>query len=477
MESGPVLISTDEAHPAERPRMERFGRYYLLERIGKGGMAEVFRAVTQGAEGFRRTFVVKRIVHEKASSPSFIRMFCDEARISALLHHPNVVQVYDFGHVNGSYFLAMEYLAGRDLSSVNRVLRASNLAVPPSLAAFIAQQVALGLHYAHALHDSSGRSLGIVHRDVTPSNIMLLHAGGVKILDFGIAKASSLAEAGESERGIVKGKFAYLSPEQGRGDPIDGRSDLFALGVTLWEMLTGKRLFSGASDFETLRNVLGRPVAPPSIVRAGVPAELDRVVMRALERDRDRRYATGEEIANDLDQFLRDARYESQSLRRFLGELFGDESSSLSLDVPELPPDEEAAVPAAPQARDPSLQLDITESTPPPLVAPAWWRRRPSIVAAAVLGVAALAVGVGLGASRHGRAPAAPPSPPALAPAPTAAAVAPQPPLPEPAAAPPAAAIVVAPPPPETEAPVKLRSKAKHAHRHDLGDSVTIDPF
>ena len=472
MESGPVLISTADAPPAERPRMERFGRYYLLERIGKGGMAEVFRAVTQGAEGFRRMFVVKRIVHEKARSPDFIRMFCDEARISALLHHPNIVQVYDFGHVNGSYFLAMEYLAGRDLSSVMRVLRASNLAMPPSLAAFITQQVALGLHYAHALHDSSGRSLGIVHRDVTPSNIMLLHAGGVKILDFGIAKASSVAEAGDDERGIVKGKFAYLSPEQGRGEAIDGRSDLFALGVTLWEMLSGKRLFTGASDFETLRNVLGRPVVPPSIVRAGVPAELDRVVLRALDRDRDHRYASGEEIANDLDQFLRDARYESQSLRRFLGELYGDESSSLSLDVPELPPDEEAAVPAAPQDRIPSLQLDITESTPPPQPAPRWWRQRRSvfIAAGAVLCSAVLALGIGLG---HRRPPAAAP-----APAPPAA-VAPLPSVPEPVVAPPAVEAVVAPPAsvPTIEPPERPKAKVKRAKKHDLGDSVTINPF
>jgi serine/threonine protein kinase len=457
--------------------MERFGRYYLLERIGKGGMAEVFRAVTQGAEGFRRMFVVKRIIHEKASSPDFIRMFCDEARISALLHHPNIVQVYDFGHVNGSYFLAMEYLAGRDLSSVMRVLRGSKLAVPASLAAFITQQVALGLHYAHALHDSSGRSLGIVHRDVTPSNIMLLQAGGVKILDFGIAKASSLAEAGVSERGIVKGKFSYLSPEQGRGEAIDGRSDLFALGITLWEMLTGKRLFMGGSDFETLRNVLDRPIAPPSSVRAGVPAELDRVVLRALERDRDRRYANGEEIANDLDQFLREARYESQSLRRFLGELFGDESSSLSLDVPELPPDEEAAVPAAQQDRVPSLQLDITESTPPPQPAPARWRQRRFIAAAAVLGVVALSVGIGL-SHRHTPGPPPPPAAPGAAVVPRPAPPPPRAPL---AAPPPAPEVVALPPPelePEPEAPAKLKTaKAKHGKHHDLGDSVTINPF
>jgi len=210
----PAALAQEEA-PAPRPKqdkLQRFGRYYLLERIGVGGMAEVYRAVTQGVEGFRRMFVVKRILAEKSRSPTFIQMFCEEARISALLHHPNIVQVYDFGHVGGSYFLAMEYLLGKDLASVMRVLRGSNLALPPSMAAFIGQQVALGLGYAHGLRGSNGQPMGIVHRDVTPSNIMLLHAGGVKILDFGIAKAGEAA-GGEEVGGAVKGKLRYLAPE------------------------------------------------------------------------------------------------------------------------------------------------------------------------------------------------------------------------------------------------------------------------
>jgi serine/threonine protein kinase len=375
MESGPVLAST-LATVAQAPRQsfERFGRYYLLERIGKGGMAEVYRAVTQGVEGFRRMFVVKRILPDKSTSPEFIQMFGDEARISAVLHHPNIVQVYDFGQVNGAYFLAMEYLLGKDLSSVMRVLRASKAAMPPSLAAFIAQQVAVGLSYAHTLRRSTGESMGIVHRDVTPSNIMLLHAGGVKVLDFGIAKATSAVRRSPDESGgtKVKGKCGYLSPEQARSGQVDARADIFALGVTLWEMLTGKRLFTGANEFETLRNVLQRPVPPPSVVRPGVPAELDRVVLRALERDLDKRYRSAEQMANDLEQILRDARYESQSLRRLLGELFGEESSSLSLEVPDLP--EELADPSggrAPRATAPpgdSIEIVVEEANAAPAV-------------------------------------------------------------------------------------------------------------
>jgi serine/threonine-protein kinase len=358
--------------PVSPPKIEKFGRYYLLDRIAIGGMAEVYRAATQGVEGFRRTFVVKRILAEKAQSPAFIRMFCDEARISALLHHPNIVQVYDFGHVRGSYFLAMEYLLGKDLSSVMRLLRAAKSSMPPGVATFIAQQVATGLHHAHTLRNGAGTPLAIVHRDVTPSNIMLLYGGTVKVLDFGIAKASTAARTTEAEGGGVKGKFGYLSPEQARATDVDARADVFALGVTMWEMLAGRRLFSGKNELETLRNVLQKPVPPPSTMRPGISAELDRVVLRALERDREGRYQSAQELADDCEQILRDQRYESQSLRRLLDDLFGDESSSVSLDVPELPDDLSLKTLSAPLsvsgavARDEqSLEIEVVEPSVP----------------------------------------------------------------------------------------------------------------
>ena len=373
MESGSAFQATSSGGaPEVRPRLEKYGRYFLLDRIATGGMAEVYRAVTHGVEGFRRTFVVKRILADKAASPTFIRMFCDEARISALLHHPNIVQVYDFGHVSGSYFLAMEYLLGKDLSSLMRVLRAAKAAVPPALAAFIAREAAIGLHHAHTLHGPSGQSLGIVHRDVTPSNIMLLYAGGVKLLDFGIAKVGAVATtspSGERTEGEgVKGKFGYLSPEQARSGDVDGRADVFALGVTLWEMLAGRRLFAGKNDIETLRNVLQKPVPPPSSVRPGIPAALDRIALRALERTRERRYQTAEEMARDCDAVLATERADSQTLRAFLNDLFAEESSSLSLEMPELP-DElfeaanaalEGASSAVPRD-DQSLEIEVLE--------------------------------------------------------------------------------------------------------------------
>jgi len=317
------------------PGVERYGRYYLIERIGRGGMAEVFRAVAQGVEGFRRVFVIKRLRPEKSESSELVRMFCDEARLCALLHHPNVVQVYDFGQIGGSYFLAMEYLRGKDLSAVMKALRAGRAAVKPSLAAYIAQQVATGLQYAHTLTRMDGRALGIVHRDVTPSNIMLQRTGAVKILDFGIAQATNFARQVETGGGRVKGKLAYLSPEQVRLEELDGRSDVFALGVVLWEMLTGQRLFSAENEFLTMRNVLTAPIPPPSSVRPEVPMALDAIVGLALRRERDKRYRDAREMADALESFLRGAPCHSQALARLLHELFGEESAEHTPDLPD----------------------------------------------------------------------------------------------------------------------------------------------
>jgi serine/threonine-protein kinase len=380
-------------------RFEKFGRYLLLDRIATGGMAELFRAVIHGVEGFQRTFIVKRILADKASSPDFIRMFCDEARICALLHHPNVTQVYDFGHVAGTYFLAMEYLPGKDLASLARALRAAKASVPPGLAAYIAREAALGLHYAHTLRGPDGEGLGIVHRDVTPSNIMLLFAGGVKLLDFGIAKSA----AGRAEDpDIVKGKFAYLAPEQARGEDVDGRADVFALGVTLWEMLVGRRLFAGKDDLETLRNVLERPVPPPSSLRPQVPVALDRVVARALERQREQRYATAEELARDCDAVLETLRADGRTLRAFLNELFAQESTSLSLATPGLPeelfaeptpPAPVAPLPVPPPAppSDLGAAADAALAMPPRR----WGARRAASLGGALL-VAAVSVAMAL---------------------------------------------------------------------------------
>jgi serine/threonine-protein kinase len=311
--------------PGKMP--EKFGRYLLVSRIGSGGMADVFRAVSFGFEGFRRTIVVKRIRRELTESPEFLQMFFDEAKISALLHHPNIVQVYDFGQVQGEYFLAMEYLDGRDTATTLRALRAVQSAVAPSLAAFVGREVALGLHYAHTLHSADNRPFDIIHRDINPSNIMLLRTGGVKILDFGIAKASEAAGKAQTQHGLVKGKFSYLSPEQAYGRPLDARSDLFSWGATMWEMLVGNRLFAGKTDFERLSAVKHGTIPPPSRRRPEIPRELDRIVLRALERDLERRYQSAEEIAADLEEFLRAAPADPEGVRQLIVDHFGEESS------------------------------------------------------------------------------------------------------------------------------------------------------
>jgi len=329
--------AVEEALPAVKP--ERFGRYVLLDRIGEGGMAEVFRAVLPGAEGFKRTFVVKRILSHLSQSPRFVDMFIREARIGALLNHPNIVQVYDFGQVDGSYFLAMEYLRGRDVLAMIRRLRDMKRPFPIAVAAFIAQQVAGCLAYAHALADPDGRCLDIIHRDVSPSNVMCLRAGGVKLMDFGIAKTvDDLTE--NTEQGAFKGKLAYLAPERVKSERFDGRSDLYSLGVVLWEMLTCRRLFRGDSQVETFKNVLEMPIAPPSSRRPEVPASLDAVVMRAIERDPAKRYASGQAMADDLEEVLAETKFQSRQLPQLLVELFGSgvhsSQTALSSLTPEL---------------------------------------------------------------------------------------------------------------------------------------------
>jgi serine/threonine-protein kinase len=289
-------------------------------------MAEVYRAVMPGAEGFRQTFVVKRILAERSRAADFVDMFVQEARIGSLLSHPNIVQVFDFGNVGGDYFLAMEYLRGRDVQALMRQLRRQNLLCTVAVAAFIAHEVATCLGYAHDLVGPDGKRLNIVHRDVSPSNIMCLRTGGVKLLDFGIAKAAG-ENTENTEQGLFKGKLAYVAPERIRNEHLDGRVDLFGLGVVLWEMLAGKRLFRGKSELETLNNVLEMKVPPPSSLRPDVPASLDAVVLRALERDRDKRYPNGQAMADDLEPVLRETSFHSRMLPDLLREAFGSDRS------------------------------------------------------------------------------------------------------------------------------------------------------
>ncbi len=282
------------------------GRYRLLEPLGRGGMAEVWKARSSGPSGFEHDVVIKRIQPAHGADPEFIQLFVEEARISAMLHHANIVQVHDFVDDDGDLFLVLEYVEGPSLSRALRALRSAGRPMPPAVAAWIAREVCRALDYVHALADAEGKPLDILHRDVTPSNIILTANGGIKLLDFGVAKYRGSAAL--TRAGTMRGKPAYLAPEQIEGAAgkatLDRRIDIFALGVVLHEMLSLEHLFAGDSDLITVKKVLEMKIPLPSARRTDVPPALDTIVMKALERDRDRRYSTAGAMARDLDDLV-----------------------------------------------------------------------------------------------------------------------------------------------------------------------------
>jgi eukaryotic-like serine/threonine-protein kinase len=355
-----LSIPKSDVHAVSAIQPERFGRYVLLDRIGEGGMAEVFRAIMPGAEGFKRTLVIKKILSRLSDSAKFVDMFVREARIGSLLNHPNIVQVYDFGNVDGHYFLAMEYVRGRDVLAIIRRLRDMKRPFPLGVAAHIAHEVAACLGYAHGLTGSDGRSLGIVHRDVSPSNVMCLREGGVKLLDFGIASVVSEMAAEQTEQGTFKGKIAYMAPERMRDEPLDGRSDLYSLGVMLWEMLTCRRLFRGTSEAETFRNVMDMTIPAPSDLRPEVPTHLDAIVLRMLARDPNRRYQTGAQLADDLEDVVRECGFRSSTMPAFLVELFGTGVHSSQIALSCLTPELLAEVAGEPRTGTGSMPNTLT---------------------------------------------------------------------------------------------------------------------
>lgn len=261
----------------------RFGRYLLQERIGGGGMASVYRATFSVEGGFEKEVALKVIRGELSEDPAFIRMFLDEARLSGSLGHPNIVQTFDFGQVEGIYYLAMELVRGRTLGAILETLRGNRLRLGTAASLFVAKELARALDYAHRAVGSDGSSLGIVHRDVSPQNVLVSREGHVKLADFGIAKAALRSQV--TQPGRVRGKCSYMAPEQARGLEVDARADVFALGAVLWECLVGRRLFDGPSDAAVLLEVIDKDVAAPSRFIQGVPPEVDRAVLRLLERD------------------------------------------------------------------------------------------------------------------------------------------------------------------------------------------------
>jgi serine/threonine-protein kinase len=284
----------------------QLGKYELIARIGKGGMAQVYLARQRGPANFEKVVVVKTIHPHLAAKDSFIEMLLDEARIAALLKHPCVVDIYDLGLEDDTYFIAMEYLSGEPLLTVLRAGRVKSRPLDVHGTARVIADVADGLHAAHELHDNAGHHLELVHRDVTPGNIVVLYNGQVKIVDFGIAKARGRL-ASETDARKLKGKLGYVSPEQIRGENADRRADIFALGVVMWEALTYRRLFRGNDPGTVLAAIVKEKLRPPSSVRPEVPAALDAICMRALARQPDERYSTAQEMHSDLEAFLTSA--------------------------------------------------------------------------------------------------------------------------------------------------------------------------
>ncbi|MFP2911551.1 serine/threonine protein kinase, partial [Pyxidicoccus sp. 3LFB2] len=347
---------------------DRFGRYELVSWLGRGGMAETWRARLVGDAGVTKPVLIKKVLPEFADDEAFISMFISEARISATLSHGNVAQVFDFGQVGGNYFLAMEYVDGQPLHRIlKRALQSKFFCLPAPVATFIALEMCRGLHYAHTRTDEKGVPLGIVHRDISPDNVLVSYEGQVKIVDFGIAKARSLRNF-DTEPGVVKGKYLFFSPEQARGHEVDARTDVWATGVVLYELLCGQMPVSGA-QYSVMQRMAHGEFPSPLQVRTDLPAELDEIVMRALSVDLDSRFesshAFGDALAGFLYRFA--PRFSSMNLAHLVRELYRSELSQEGRELA-VPPAflEELALWRGSAASRPSTAPDSGGVTPMP---------------------------------------------------------------------------------------------------------------
>ena len=300
------------------------GRYQILKHLAHGGMAEVLLARSSGIEGFERHVVIKRIRAEQARDTDFVRMFLDEARLSAALHHQNIVQVHDIGQEQGEYFFAMEYVHGEDVRTLLRQVNGRKEQIPLEHVITIVAGAAAGLHHAHEQRGPDRKPLGIVHRDVSPSNLLIGFDGGVKVVDFGIAKAA--ARSAETKSGTLKGKVAYMSPEQCTGKPVDRRADVFALGIVLYELATVRRLFKGDVDFLVMTALVQGVIPPPSQFRADLPPALEAIILKALATKPEDRYPTADALRLALDAFAHKAGMSISPTRLgdYVKQLFGD---------------------------------------------------------------------------------------------------------------------------------------------------------
>jgi predicted ATPase/class 3 adenylate cyclase/tRNA A-37 threonylcarbamoyl transferase component Bud32 len=303
----------------------RFGKYQLIEKIATGGMAEVYKAKSYGVAGFEKLLVIKKILPHLSRNPEFVRMFINEAKIAVSLNHANVVQVYDLGVVDKDYYMAMEFIHGHDLMRVIKLGRKTRRFLPIPTGVHIISEVARGLAYAHTLCDPGGRPLNVVHQDVSPHNIIVSYEGDVKLVDFGIARMGEVAE--EEPGKMAGGKFAYMAPEQAIGHGVDCRSDIFAAGIILYELITGQRLYAGKDRKEKMRMVRNAEIPPPRAVNPEIPSRLEEILLKVLARDPDDRYQQSRDFQEDLQAFLYDVgmRVARADVAEFMKEIFAEE--------------------------------------------------------------------------------------------------------------------------------------------------------
>jgi len=333
-----ILLAVDRAFMAIAKKRQKdlegvtqMGPYLLREKLALGGMAELFLADYIREDNFRKTVAVKRVLPHLAASPEFTKMFVREARLAALLQHPNIVQIIDFGKIQGIYFIAMEYIHGRNLGEIMATVKEG---LSSDQAVFIASKVCLGLQYSHSKKDEeSGEQMDIVHRDISPQNILVSFQGEVKISDFGISKSRS--EPSLTRTGMIKGKLSYLAPEQALGQTVDHQTDIFAFGIVFYEILSGRRLFKFADDIEAMRSIPEVDIAPIRELRPDIPDELNAIVMKCLEKDKDLRYQSAQEVQADLICLKKDFNmtYDELNLSEFMNRHFREE------DTPQLNPD------------------------------------------------------------------------------------------------------------------------------------------
>jgi serine/threonine protein kinase len=316
----------EETTGVSEPIYEKFGNFILLEKIAAGGMAEVFLAKKIGASGVQKFLSVKRILPQFSESEDYIRMFKEEAKIAVHLSHSNVISIHEFGVENNQFYIAMEYCEGRNLRQILNKMKTRGSYFTLSQVVYIAKEVAAGLDHAHrCLDGSTGKPLNIVHRDMSPQNIMVSFEGEVKIVDFGIAKATNQLE--HTRAGTLKGKYGYMSPEQTEGQPVDYRTDIFSLGIVLWELLAKERLFLASTEILTLKKIRECKIPSLQEIDPSIPAELESIVMKALSRDKNYRYQSASDLHKDLNRFLNrtDPDFSPQDLSVAIKTLFSQE--------------------------------------------------------------------------------------------------------------------------------------------------------